>query len=217
MIRFWCMPPQAPNAKVGIQWNKVTWYSKILAITLFVVFVCGAFFFGIWYQTQKQKAIAVVPVMATKTEQISYPAGFAEALSQISTDDWKVYQDKNGWQIKYPGNWNIADCDGAVHLAQEHTSAVTCDGPDPTAFIIVGPTSQNQAAYKTDKARIALKFDLNGVDATRYLDALSGQTGTDFSEIVTLEHNNSYYSVFFENVANDLIAEKILSTFSFTQ
>lgn len=41
------VPPQP-----GIKWNTVTWYSGILAVLLFVVLVCGAFFFGIWYQKQ---------------------------------------------------------------------------------------------------------------------------------------------------------------------
>ena len=41
------MPPEPK-----IQWNHVTWYSKSLAILLFVVLVCAAFFFGMWYQKQ---------------------------------------------------------------------------------------------------------------------------------------------------------------------
>ena len=43
-----------PIEKPVIGWNEVTWYSKVLAILLFVAFVCGAFFFGIYYQKQLQ-------------------------------------------------------------------------------------------------------------------------------------------------------------------
>ncbi len=35
-----------------IQWNSVTWSSKSLAIALFVLLICGAFYFGIWYQKE---------------------------------------------------------------------------------------------------------------------------------------------------------------------
>ncbi len=35
-----------------LEWSKVTWYSKTFAILLFVLLVCGAFFFGNWYQRQ---------------------------------------------------------------------------------------------------------------------------------------------------------------------
>ena len=34
----------------GIQWNTLTWYSKLLAILSFIALVCSAFYFGIWYE-----------------------------------------------------------------------------------------------------------------------------------------------------------------------
>jgi len=40
-----------PAAK--IECNRVTWYSKTLAVLLFVALVCGAFFFGVWYEKQQ--------------------------------------------------------------------------------------------------------------------------------------------------------------------
>lgn len=47
------MPPtDSQQSSSHIEWNKVTWYSKLLAVVLFIGLVCGAFFFGIWYQKQ---------------------------------------------------------------------------------------------------------------------------------------------------------------------
>jgi len=39
-----------PASQATVEWTKVTWYSKALAVVLFVGLVCGAFFFGVWYQ-----------------------------------------------------------------------------------------------------------------------------------------------------------------------
>ncbi len=33
-----------------IEWNKVTWYSKLAAVILFVGVALGAFWFGRWYE-----------------------------------------------------------------------------------------------------------------------------------------------------------------------
>jgi hypothetical protein len=46
------LPTESQQTSAKIEWNKVTWYSKLLAVVLFVGLVCGAFFFGIWYQKQ---------------------------------------------------------------------------------------------------------------------------------------------------------------------
>lgn len=39
--------------RTGVEWNRVTWYSKLLAVILFIGLVCGAFYFGMWYQQQR--------------------------------------------------------------------------------------------------------------------------------------------------------------------
>jgi hypothetical protein len=55
-----------------IQWNSVTWYSKTLALVLFVVLICGAFYFGIWYQKQ-----VTVPIPQPVSSKEAYvPAVF---------------------------------------------------------------------------------------------------------------------------------------------
>ena len=46
------LPTEQQSASTRIKWNKVTWYSGALAVLLFVALVCGAFFFGLWYQKQ---------------------------------------------------------------------------------------------------------------------------------------------------------------------
>ncbi|GEM_PF-2954672 len=42
-----------PRIKFHIEWNKVTWYSKLAAVILFITVL----FFGIWIGTQYQYAV----------------------------------------------------------------------------------------------------------------------------------------------------------------
>ena len=47
-----------------IEWNKVTWYSKLLAALVFIATFIIAFNLGILYeQTNVETAITVVPVL----------------------------------------------------------------------------------------------------------------------------------------------------------
>ncbi|GEM_PF-1993348 len=39
-----------------IEWNKVTWYSKLAAVVLFVGVAVGAFWFGRWYEDARHKS-----------------------------------------------------------------------------------------------------------------------------------------------------------------
>ena len=41
---------QSYNHKVKIKWNEVTWYSKIIALAMFIIFPIIAFYLGIQYE-----------------------------------------------------------------------------------------------------------------------------------------------------------------------
>src|SRR5579872_5785903 len=75
------MPPEQ-----GIQWNKVTWYSKTLAVLLFVVLVCGAFFFGMWYQKQLSPAVQTL----LNTNQVPQSTSTSEKTSWVSFSTFQV-------------------------------------------------------------------------------------------------------------------------------
>lgn len=45
--------PKKPRTKFHIVWNKVTWYSKLAAVILFILVL----FFGIWIGMEYQYAI----------------------------------------------------------------------------------------------------------------------------------------------------------------
>ena len=213
---------ESQQTSKNIEWNKVTWYSKLLAVILFVGLVCGVFYFGIWYQRQTSPAVTTplpTPTSALKDSEISYPVGFSQELSNTSTEGWRTYKNKNGWEVQYPADWSIAECfDGAQIQFAYSSDYVTCDAPTSANFTIVGPMQEEEAMYNANKARIEQTFDLNGIQASRYMDALCGQSGSDFCEIVSVIHNGQYYNLNFSPFAfYNLTAEKIMSTFKFVQ
>lgn len=80
-----------------IEWNKVTWYSKLAAVIVFV----GTFFLGFWLGTMKAERVYVeVPHISRIT-----PASSAPVIAPPSDKfaDWKTYRDeKYRFQFKYP-------------------------------------------------------------------------------------------------------------------
>ena len=42
-----------------IEWNKVTWYSKVLALALFVALPFIGFYFGVKYENAREKAAQI--------------------------------------------------------------------------------------------------------------------------------------------------------------
>ena len=94
------MPPlEQPivAASSKVEWNKVTWYSKLLAVLFFVAFVCGGFFFGMWYQQQLAPATVVqdetLAIATTNSETVAI-VGAVPWMSPTSTDS--IYLEKEG-------------------------------------------------------------------------------------------------------------------------
>ena len=77
-----------------IEWNKVTWYSKILALALFVALPFAAFWLGVRYGEAKQF-----------TADVSLNMKFASSTTQAPD---AYYQNISEWQTQYGSGWSIA-------------------------------------------------------------------------------------------------------------
>lgn len=161
--------------------------------------------------------LLVVLVIFISSRTVSYPPGFPDALAKISTTGWKTYVNKHGWQVLYPPQWSVTECVNGEQV-NFGVNPKPCDVPGEGDLTVVGPMQQNEAMYNAKMARIALQYNLNGLAATRYMDALCGQAQTMFCEIVLVPHMGQYYSLnLWPESLDSLTAEKILSTFKFMQ
>lgn len=89
-----------------IEWNKVTWYSKILALALFVTLP----FIGFWYGIQYEKSVALVGGGSTSVGGQA-GAGASNASSYYSNiATWQTdTRPDGGFSIAYPLDFQPAD------------------------------------------------------------------------------------------------------------
>jgi hypothetical protein len=81
---------------MNIKWNKVTWYSKLLAVILFI-FVLPTWTFYLGSEYGQVKSIQ-------NTSTIKYES---VATSTNKTSNWETYSDiQQRFSIKYPSNWH---------------------------------------------------------------------------------------------------------------
>jgi hypothetical protein len=89
-----------------IQWNKVTWYSKWLALALFVALPFIGFYFGVRYgETKQYMADAFVNF---KNASSSVAAQSMNAYYE-NVAEWQTDQNHNGWSIAYPIDFGVND------------------------------------------------------------------------------------------------------------
>lgn len=87
------------------EWNEVTWYPKTLAVLLFVILVCGAFYFGTWYQEQYQQA----PSQNASRDHVTTEIVPAKMSSQNRHEPIKVSTGYKlaAFQGEVPSNWSV--------------------------------------------------------------------------------------------------------------
>jgi hypothetical protein len=99
------------DAKTGIAWNKVTWYSKSIALVLFVALP----FIGFWYGTKYGELIAPLTapalIEATTTTTTSVSSGGTGAEYYANTAEWQTDANNTagGFSIAYPIDFPTTD------------------------------------------------------------------------------------------------------------
>jgi hypothetical protein len=88
----------------NIQWNKVTWYSKALALIVFVVLPFVGFYLGVQYGTI-QNYIAATP----KASTVSVVATASSYYSDTAEWQTDANNTKGGFSIAYPIDFGTQD------------------------------------------------------------------------------------------------------------
>jgi hypothetical protein len=90
----------------NIQWNKVTWYSKLIAAAIFVILPFVGLYYGIQYGENIGQAnqAAQMPAATSTMPQ----AGGSGSAYYTNTAEWQVGQSNNGgFSIAYPIDFSI--------------------------------------------------------------------------------------------------------------
>jgi hypothetical protein len=146
---------------------------------------------------------------------IELSTAFSDRVSSVPTADWTTYTSRFGYKVKYPPDWTVFSCaNGAQVFFYDAKVSDTCDGPNEgAAFSILGPISPEELTIQTNPARLIEVFSLNGIKATRYVDAVGGPSGYDLVELVQLEIDDRHFAILFNNLSRTIWQERILTTF----
>lgn len=88
-----------------IQWNKVTWYSKTIAIMFLIIFPIIGFFFGKKLGEIEGFINAQSSIIPAQSYQISDNSNYH--YNDVSS--WQIDQSNTGWSILYPGGFDVSD------------------------------------------------------------------------------------------------------------
>ena len=92
-----------------IEWNKVTWYSKILALALFVALP----FIGFWYGMQYGEVVSVLnssPAAPAGSGTATIPTGGTVSSYYSNVAEWQTYTPTSGvFSIAYPIDFQVQD------------------------------------------------------------------------------------------------------------
>jgi hypothetical protein len=218
---IFAMPPTEPTpTSPRVEWNKVIWYSRLLAVILFVGLVCGAFFFGSWYQ--RQQGSDVVPTGETPSmnpPQSKYAFPEENVTTIIATTSvpagWvkKNYPQWN-FSVIVPDGWKEADLGPMV-------PGVAFTSPDSTesisfAYDYPGLASTDQTIEARAKEQLFDVFPIHIAGEMGYRGVFSNATIWLASIEIYLLHKDVTYDISISNGLSPSIS-RILSSFAFTE
>lgn len=148
------------NASMKIEWNKVTWYSKLAAVVLFVLVL----WLGISFGEQYQKALNDQQLAHRATSAVSdickldlVPTGQVSTIPD--TSGWQTYKNEQlGFSVQYPADFKLIE-----DLAQ-FPPGITSDA------VVIGKARTDgsfesyvafRKVHSSLKAEIAKGFDWN--------------------------------------------------------
>jgi eight-cysteine-cluster-containing protein len=132
---------------------------------------------------------------------------------------FKIYRSELGYEIKYPPTWAYLTCMDGVQfsLYSSEDKIENCDEPRGynSEISIIGPSSP---PGNINDAREQKEIMINGVKATRYIDASYGQDIDSglFRDMIVISENGRTFTIDLAiSTANSALLDLIVSTFKF--
>ena len=90
-----------------VEWNQVTWYSKLLALALFVVLLFAAFWLGVHYGEATQYTTDLFAGMKNTSSSALASQSTNPYYENVSA--WQTDENNGGWSIAYPLDFDTTD------------------------------------------------------------------------------------------------------------
>ena len=183
---------------MAIQWNKVTWYSKFIALVLFVALPFVGFWLGIDYG--KTLVASSTPIT---TPTISTTSGYYSTPSEWQTDQ----RTDAGFSFSYPLDFSVDDNYGTTQTTDWRLNSNNEPGL-LLATLSIPSAFEPQTNFAGAKLTIGKSFTKNAVANCLQPDQSGGPATTATTQTI----NGTNFSVF---TFSDAAAGSIYDTMSY--
>jgi hypothetical protein len=198
-------------SNMTIEWNKVTWYSKLLAIVIFVTLPFAGFILGVKYQEMR--------IAGLEGKRIAEESRVSEdrinKTSSVDMSTWNIYRNEKygfGFEFKYPNSWVLGEVSGTLYL-EEMSSALGY------------PTLTVHAIENFNSEFLSEIAAVRGVDIKRDCRTMRTENGVAYDcyptgafagnrELIMLGDSSG---IIVEDQLPSELSSRILSTFKFTK
>jgi hypothetical protein len=158
-----------------IKWHEVTWYSKILALALFVALPFIGFYFGARYGETKQY---VTDTFVNLKNTSSSAAASADANAYYENiSEWQTDQNNAGWSIAYPIDFDTNDVYSPVSTNDWRQG--TPGGPGLQPFTLTIPRMfEPQTNFSDAKLTVGMSSNSNAIAQCLVPEMSVGQNAT---------------------------------------
>lgn len=193
-----------------IKWDRVTWYSKLLAIIFFIgVLPLLCFYVGARYGEVKEQA--------ERVETVSFIPK-AKVAEGVDTSEWKTYRnEKYGFEFKYPESTTIS-----VSSDGDYISQLRLSDPEESFSASIDFSLAKDGYCNKDSDDISANIGGNIYYSSVYADMGNPHSEDQYGKTFKIVNmTNCYYinvpfsSSIVKSESN--MVNKIISTFKFTK
>lgn len=171
-----------------VEWNKVTWYSKCLALALFIALPLIGFYLGIRYGEARQYTTDTFANLENASSSATAFAGINAYYKNVS--EWQTYQDNAGWSIAYPIDFNVENF--YLPTPVDNWRAGTSGGPGLQLFKLTIPKAlEPQTNFNEAVLSVGMSSNKKAITQCLIAETTDGRTSTS-----TMMINDTVFTIF---------------------